>query len=186
MRTLDYYANNTLTASLEFYPCVETLQPYSDSQVMESLRNNDQYRGEYFTLVECAAGFYDTNNMSTPLSLSSQYLRVKNSTFFLSNGQTQQDVLDWLQIVISSANQAIVDPLCISSEGICTSSTHNISGSVSVKPWASSDVSNQCNIMAADPYFGCMMYPGESTEERYAGQWTDTYDCVPEINFFHL
>ena len=186
MRTLDYYANNTLTASLEFYPCVETLQPYSDSQVMESLRNNDQYRGEYFTLMECAAGFYDTNNMSTPLSLSSQYLRVKNSTFFLSNGQTQQDVLDWLQIVISSANQAIVDPLCISSEGICTSSTHNISGSVSVKPWASSDVSNQCNIMAADPYFGCMMYPGESTEERYAGQWTDTYDCVPEINFFHL
>ncbi len=180
-RTLSYKVNGTLAAQLEFYPCYIPM-PGDETlvyRILQGIASYNRYRNESFTMQACENYFTDALGMPKITGLDVTLVRMKKSTFFpTANTPTNEETLKSIHRVILSSNTNIVDQTCIA-KGICTGTGGRSTGSVYRSFWTNEEINNKCSELKYDPYFGCMMFPGENTQKVYQEEWKIQKNCGP-------
>ena len=161
-RSVEYYINNTLKASVQFYPCI--MNGIADLGAIYALFNGfNTYRNEPIQFPNCSAEFIDTNGMPVGTGFSDSMTRPYNSTFYPPSARAQ--ILESMKTAIDLANQNIVRSSCMLYGGSCSASTSTLQGSVVNTQWGDSDIQATCGTIKNDRLFGCLMYPGERTQK---------------------
>ena len=180
-RTLSYKVNGTLAAQLEFYPCYIPM-PGDETQIhkiQESIASYNSYRNESLTMKVCENYFTDALGMPKITGLDITIVRMKKSTFYpTADAPTNEEILKSIHRVVSTANSNIVDQACLA-KGICTGTDGRSTGSVYKNTWTKDEINNKCSELKYDPYFGCMMFPGENTQKIYQMEWGIQKNCAP-------
>ena len=182
-RRISYFVNNTLKAELEYYPCTVNnfhtsyLQHMGHSDYKITLpQNTYKIDSNEFIQQKCDNMFTTSAN----LPVNNGILRKSMSKTY--DGMTLEKAHEAVSRIINSINTNIVNGNCIQYIGKCEGSFGRSTGSVEIKEWSDDKKRTKyCNSLTTDPYFGCMMFPGENTMKKsdYSTQGCEFYELLP-------
>ena len=186
---VSYLINNTAVLKADIYPCATTPLPLpaimpsfgsalpfgrfwnpsklpgylADFDVLNTYRPN----ASTFHLRTCTP---TGTGLPTAPDLSMQSIR---SAAWGKDVTDMQATLDAMNKVVSNVN-SISSEDCVQSTS-CTSST----SSLAVAPWSSPQTGAECTTLKNDPFFGCMMFPGEMSHPMSSGDYAG-YACTSD------
>ena len=192
VQNISYFNNGVLVAQIESYPCIVSIDYQSDPS-SSILINTPDFTDAAFLFSDnfrddkdkghlslCSNIYDDSTGLPKNSSLNDAGIRFYNSERYSQANNAHIDVLTSIQRVLSTlktqnqGSNCLQNALYLTSELAdktrltCKSSDTVSVGSVSVYTWSPSpsDVSMRaayCNRLKSDPFFGCIMYPGELT-----------------------
>ena len=190
---ISYTVNNSLQIQAELYPCTtntsipRALFPSFDqdfpnapaetvwapgSNSMADFNRVNKYRSDSsgFQLQQCTSA-----RLPTDLDAS------KVRTVIQKGSADITAAFKALNLVLSKIDSEITDASCIQT-GYCSSMSTS-KWTLSIDSWLSSQSQDQCNTLKNDPFFGCMMFPGEMNSPMTQQDFSSSYDCQPSSNF---
>jgi hypothetical protein len=173
-KNVSYYVNDTLVASVEYFPCI----PDSARFIVMALQTMHTYKPDNanFKPTECNS-VYDANT-GLPLvgSFDDGYIRKVE----LSAGQSDRaGILARMRDVVAKLTGAASKSACMSTNQDCPYVDGVYRGSLKSVAWTGSSKRNRyCGLLKTDMYFGCSMYPGEITDNRHFNKYMDIWGDV--------